>query len=123
ADAFGIPRVASEWQAVLEDESLDAVVIGTWPYLHAPITIAALAAGKHVLCEARMAMNAEEARRMCDAARGRPELVAQIVPSPFTLRWDNTLRRLLDGKVIGDLIAVDVFANCGAFADLKRPMT
>src|SRR5262245_60201832 len=58
AEEFGIPRTFERWEDVVADPALDAVVIGTWPYLHAPITLAALAAGKHVLTEARMALNA-----------------------------------------------------------------
>ncbi len=46
ADEFGIPKVADDWQAVLADDSVDAVCIGTWPYMHAPLSIAALKAGK-----------------------------------------------------------------------------
>jgi len=45
----------------LEDESIDAVCIGTWPNMHRTLTLAALAKDKHVLCEARMATNAQEA--------------------------------------------------------------
>ena len=123
AKAFDIPEVADSWREVVENPYLDAVVIGTWPYLHAPVTLAALAAGKHVLCEARMAMNEAEAQSMLDASRSRPELVAQVVPSPFTLPWDQTLRRLLSDGAIGELLHVDVFANSGAFADFQRPMT
>lgn len=123
AEAFGIPQTAARWEDLVANPDLDAVVIGTWPYLHAPITLAALAAGKHVLCEARMAMNAAEARRMFDASRARPELVAMIVPSPFTLPWDNTLRRLLREKAIGTLLHADVFANSGGFFQPDRPMT
>jgi hypothetical protein len=56
---------------------------------------AALEAGKHVLCEARMAMNAAEARTMLDAARRAPQLVTQLVPAPNTLEVDSTLQALL----------------------------
>ncbi|GIX06766.1 MAG: hypothetical protein KatS3mg115_1169 [Candidatus Poribacteria bacterium] len=49
AAQFEIPEVETDWRAVVEREDLDAIVVGTWPYLHAPITIAALEAGKHVL--------------------------------------------------------------------------
>ena len=58
AKEFGIPRVHDNWQDLVNDPAIDAVVIGTWPYMHCPITLAALAAGKHVLTEARLAMNA-----------------------------------------------------------------
>ncbi len=123
ADEFGIPGIAPRWEDLVANPDLDAVVIGTWPYLHAPITLAALAAGKHVLCEARMAMNAAEARRMLDASHARPELVAMVVPSPFTLPWDKTIRRLLREEAVGTLLHVDVFANSGAFFQPDRPIT
>ena len=58
AQEFGIERVHDSWQELVNDPGIDAVVIGTWPYLHCPVTLAALAAGKHVLTEARIAMNA-----------------------------------------------------------------
>ena len=80
-----IPRVAAHWREIAEAPDVDAVVIGTWPYLHCAATVAALEAGKHVMCEARMAMNAQEARSMYRAAQRNPQLTAQIVPSPMTL--------------------------------------
>src|SRR5581483_10508785 len=52
----GIPRTCEQWQDVVHADDIDAIVIGTWPYLHCPITLAALAAGKHVLTEARLAL-------------------------------------------------------------------
>ena len=41
AQEFGIPKVYSDWQELIDDDALDAVLVGTWPYLHAPATIAA----------------------------------------------------------------------------------
>ena len=102
----GISRAADHWRDIIADKAIDAVCIGTWPYLHAPITIAALEAGKHVLCEARMAMNAAEAHAMLRAARAQPALVAQIVPSPFTLEFDQTIIDLISDGTIGDLVAI-----------------
>src|SRR5687767_6519965 len=58
AKEFSIPRTYAKWEDLVADPDLDAVCIGTWPYLHCPITLAALDAGKHVLTEARLAMNA-----------------------------------------------------------------
>jgi len=103
AEAFGIKRTATRWQDVVADPEIDAVCIGTWPYLHAPITIAALEAGKHVLTEARMAMDAREAQAMLEASSKRPDLVAQIVPSPFTLKWDETIAEILANGELGSL--------------------
>src|SRR3954462_4235427 len=97
AREFGIPRTFDRWQDLVADPGVDAVVVGTWPYLHCPVTLAALAAGKHVLTEARMAMNAAEAHRMAAEARGRPDLVAQVVPSPFGLTGDAVVKELIRG--------------------------
>src|SRR5947209_17233340 len=77
AREFNIPRTYPHWEAVVADRDIDAVVIGTWPYLHCPVTLAALAAGKHVLTEARLSCSAAEALRMVRAARKHPRLVAQ----------------------------------------------
>src|SRR5512142_1594289 len=73
ADRFGIPRVYDRWEDLVRADDSDAIVIGTWPYMHYPITLAALEAGKHVLCEARMSSNLDEARRMLIAAQSHPE--------------------------------------------------
>ena len=88
--------------------------IGTWPYLHAPVTIAALEAGKHVLCEARMAMNASQAHAMLEAARANPHLTAQIVPAPHTLALDRTIVEMIGDGYIGDLVAVDAHVTLGS---------
>lgn len=108
AAEFGIPRVYDSWQELLRADDIDAVCIGTWPYMHCPITVAALEAGKHVLCEARMAMNAAEAKTMLAASRKRPELVAQIVPSPRTLEVDSTIQELLKSGHIGPLLSIEL---------------
>src|SRR5262245_51676591 len=103
AREFAISRTFERWQELVADPDIDAVVIGTWPYLHCPITLAALEAGKHVLTEARMAMNAAEAHRMLAAARRHPKLVAQVVPSPFGFKGHAVMRELIDGGVLGEL--------------------
>ena len=114
ADEFGIPRVADHWRAIVEDDGIDAVCIGTWPYLHAPVTITALESGKHVLCEARMAMNASQAHAMLGAARANPHLTAQIVPAPHTLALDRTIVEMIGDGYIGDLVAVDAHITIGS---------
>jgi len=111
ADELGIAQVVTDWREIINDPTLDAVVIGTWPYMHRLLTIAALEADKHVMCEARMAMNATEALAMYEASRQRPHLTAQIVPSPFSLRVDKTIQRLLTEGWLGDVLAVEVRAG------------
>ncbi|MGE3778858.1 MAG: Gfo/Idh/MocA family protein, partial [Pirellulaceae bacterium] len=118
---FGISQVYDRWEDLIAAPDTHAIVIGTWPYMHCPLTLAALAAGKHVLCEARMARNAREAHRMEAAAQARPHLVAQLVPSPLTLRVDKTVQRLLAEGFVGDLLAVDV-RDGNTFLNLQAPL-
>jgi predicted dehydrogenase len=123
AREYGITRTYDRWQDLLDDPTLDAVVIGTWPYLHCPITLAALDAGKHVLTEARLSMNAAEAHRMLAAARRHPKLVTQVVPSPYGLVGDAVMRGLLRGGFMGELREVHVFSRTGALADPAAPLS
>ena len=122
AKEFGVARVHDDWRQVVTARDVDAVCIGTWPYMHCELTLAALEAGKHVLCEARMAMNAAEGRRMLEASRKRPELVAQLVPAPHTLETDSTLTALVADGYVGEVLAVELQASQGRFVDADGPL-
>ena len=88
--------------------------------MHAVCTCEAFQAGKHVLCEARMAMNAEEAHQMFRLKKQHPELVAQIVPSPMTLRYDRTIKDLIRNGFLGDPLAVEIRDVSNTFIDPSR---
>ncbi len=122
AREFDIPRIYDTWEHLVEDDAIDAVVIGTWPYLHCAITLAALDAGKHVLTQARMAMNAREARRMHDRSRELPELAAMIVPSPYGLAGEEFVRKLLADGYLGQLREVHVTGLSDTYADRRAPI-
>ena len=107
ARSFNIPKTYDQWEDAIDDPETNAIVVGTWPYLHCPATLAALDAGKHILTEARMAMNGDEALQMFNANNANPELVAQVVPSPITLFADATIRRLISEGYIGRLLVVE----------------
>jgi predicted nuclease with RNAse H fold len=77
AAEFNISQVRSSWQEIISSDNVDAIVIGTGPYLH---------------CEARMAMNRAEARQMFVASESSCLRIAQLVPAPFTLHADKTIR-------------------------------
>ena len=122
AREFGIPQTFGSWQELVAAPDIDAVMIGTAPYLHCPITVAALEAGKHVLTEARMAMSADEASRMCEASRRYPNLVTQIVPSPFGLRANRVVKELLASGYIGELREVVVIGTSDSLANPDAPL-
>ena len=73
AEQLGSEQVCSDFEKIAKDEVLEAVVVGLPNYLHAPVAIQMLEAGRHVLCEKTMAMTAEEAGPMiaCCARRNR----------------------------------------------------
>ena len=121
ATQFGIPSIYENWNELIAADDTDAIVVGTWPYLHCATTLAAISAGKHILVEARMAMNAEEAHLMRDAAHENPDLIAQVVPAPMTLWADKTIQRLIAEGYVGDILSVEV-RSAGAFLDKDSPM-
>jgi predicted dehydrogenase len=64
----GVTRAFEDWRHVIDDPAVDAVIIATPNFTHAPIALAAVAAGKHVLCEKPLALDASSAMQMYDAA-------------------------------------------------------
>lgn len=122
ADEFGIPRVATDPREVFEAGDIDAVCIGTWPYRHRDYVIAALEAGKHVLVEARMAMDASEAREMLAVSRQHPQLVAQIVPSPLDFKSWRTIRRMVQDGSLGEVREAHVNVLGASSLDSAAPL-
>ncbi len=126
ADEFNIPKAYSNWEQLLADDEIDAVLIGTWPYMHRELTIASLESGKHVLCQARMANDAAEARDMLSVSRRYPQLISQLVPTSTSYVIDNILKRLLAENYIGELLSVEVqrvgrnFASYGGELDWRH---
>ena len=86
ADAarWGWQESSSDWRAVVERDDIDVVDIVTPGDSHAEIAIAALAAGKHVLCEKPLANTVAEAEAMADAARTAPN--GALAMTGFTYR-------------------------------------
>jgi predicted dehydrogenase len=122
ADEFGIPRVFESVEALCASPDIDAVNIGTWPYKHREYTIMALEAGKHVLCEARMAMDLAEAEDMLAASERNPGLVAQLVPAPFDFRLGPTITRLINEGALGDIREVTANVLNASALDPATPL-
>ncbi|GAA1278215.1 Gfo/Idh/MocA family oxidoreductase [Saccharothrix xinjiangensis] len=97
ADRHGIARVHDDYEALLADPDLDAVYVPLPNGLHGRWTLAALAAGKHVLCEKPFAANAEEAARVAEAARNS----GLVVMEAFHYRYHPLAARM--AEVVGEL--------------------
>lgn len=70
AREFNIPHFTAEWSETVERDDIDLISIVTPPVLHKEMALVAMSAGKAVLCEKPMAMNAAETAEMLDAANG-----------------------------------------------------
>lgn len=100
--AVSIPRCFLNWHDLLALDELDIVDICTPNRTHAPIALAALTAGKHVLCEKPLAATAQEVRSLAEAARhgGRLVMAAQH------LRFDpvsQQLKQLVQTGLLGEV--------------------
>lgn len=120
ADEFGIAGVFEDWQELVRSDDVDAVCVGTWPYKHCPITLACLKAGKHILTEARMAMNLAEARQML-AASQQSDRVSMVVPAPMFLETEGALLEMVADGYFGDFLDIHVNALSGGY-DPEAPL-
>jgi predicted dehydrogenase len=101
-DKFGVPGRYTSAEQMLRQEKLDIVSIATPNKFHRPLTLAALAAGCHVLCEKPMALNAAEAREMLAAAR----LAGKRLMINFSYRFTEqsmALKRQVESGAIGEV--------------------
>lgn len=105
AEQYGVPleRTFTDKDEMLKAlPEIDAVSVCTWNSAHAECTIAALNAGKHVLCEKPMAMNAEEAKAMLEAAKRNNKMLM----IGFVRRHGNdcdVIRENVDAGTFGEL--------------------
>ena len=121
ARELGLPEAALEqrWEALVRRDDVDLVVITAPDYLHHPITLAAVAHGKHVFCDKPLAMHAGQAREMLEAA----ERAGVCHFTGFTWRFAPpfaTLRRLQETDRLGPVQFVDGHFRIGPPAPSKE---
>jgi predicted dehydrogenase len=103
AQQLGIPRVHDSYEALLADPAIDAIYIPLPNHLHVPWTIRALEAGKHVLCEKPIALDAREAADLMKTAARFPRLrVMEAFMYRFHPQWQRARQLVLEGA-IGEL--------------------
>jgi predicted dehydrogenase len=102
---FNIPKTYTDFAALAADPDIDAVINGLPNYLHAPVTIQMLQAGKHVLCEKPMAMNVAEGEQMIAAAQQakRTLMIAHMWRFDRETIW---LRDLIANGTLGQIFKV-----------------
>lgn len=94
--------VCTDYREMLKDPEIDAVSVCTPNYLHAPITIAAFEAGKHVICEKPISTNADDARRMVEAGRKSGKIFMMAFNNRF--RGDSqALKKCIENGDLGEI--------------------
>ncbi len=106
ATKWGIPHAYGSYADLIASNEVDAVYIGSPASYHRESAIAAIEAGKHVLCEKPFAANADDARLIADAARGSDVVVMEA----FHWRYHpyaEQIREVLDSGVLGRLDRIE----------------
>jgi predicted dehydrogenase len=99
-------KVHSTYQDLLDDPDIDAVYISLANHQHCEWSTKALRAGKHVLCEKPIAMNANEARSMADAAQANDRLLVEAVWTRWHPRFIRMIELVRSGA-IGEIKSID----------------
>ena len=103
AEESGIPISYGSYESLLDDDAIDAIYNPLPNHLHVPWTIKAMQAGKHVLCEKPIALDAAEAEQLIDVTDDYPQLkVMEAFMYRFHPQWERTRSLIEDGR-IGDL--------------------
>jgi predicted dehydrogenase len=110
AAKYGIPKACAV-EELLADDSIEIVCNLTIPRAHAEVSLAALAAGKHVHSEKPLAVSLREGDRILTLARKRGLRVG-AAPDTFLGAGIQTCRRLIDEGAIGGLVAATAFMTC-----------
>lgn len=102
AAELGAEQWTTDWRAITDDPEVDVVADVCTNVLHAPTALAALAAGKHILCEKPLGTTVEEAAGMCEAAESAGVLAA----TGFNYRYVpavRLIRNLVDQGRLGEI--------------------
>jgi len=121
AEELGIRRVYEDWRELTQSDEVDVVWIGTHPNTHREMCVAALEAGKHVFCQARMAPDYADAKAMWEAARAS-DRTTMLCPPPHYMRGDRVIRRLLREGLIGEPRTLVVQSFSDLYADPLKPL-
>src|SRR3954469_22131778 len=121
ARRYGYEKALPSWEAVAEDPSIDAISIVVGNSLHRPIAEAAIAAGKHVLCEKPLAGSMEDGQAMVALEAG-----AEVVTAVgYTYRRSPAIAAIRDHVRNGELGELSLFSGrywCDYACDPRSPL-
>ena len=103
---FGVPNAVTDYRKVLANPEIDVVSVTTPDYYHAEQAIAAMKAGKHVICEKPMTLNLEEAEAIIKAVRETGQIFMTGHPTRFTPAF-MLARKMIKRGDIGELFMVE----------------
>ncbi|WP_168120583.1 Gfo/Idh/MocA family oxidoreductase [Paenibacillus sp. HB172176] len=121
AEEFGFERYYENWREVADDPEVEAVFICTPPYMHKEMTSYALSRGKHVFCQARMAMDLEEALLMLEEDRST-SLTTMLCPPPHYMAVDVFVKHLIGDGQLGEVRHVVLQQVTPAYQDPDKPL-
>src|SRR3954451_6902876 len=98
-DRFGVPRRYSDYSLLAGDADVDAVYVATPHVRHEADTLLYVAAGKHVLCEKPLALNAAQVQRMIAAAREHGVFLLEALWSRFLPAYRILADLLTAGRI------------------------
>ena len=99
AESLGIPRPYGSYEELLADPEIDAIYNPLPNQLHVPWTVKACEAGKHVLCEKPIALNADEARTLLDVRRRTGKQIAEAFMIRTHLQWLRVHELIAEGRI------------------------
>jgi len=109
ASTLGIPRAYGSYEELLQDPEIDAVYNPLPNHLHVPVSIAAIQAGKHVLCEKPIGLSAADGQTLVDEAARHPHLkVMEAFMYRFHPQWIRAKEIVTSGG-IGELRTIQTF--------------
>lgn len=100
ADELGIPRSHGSYEALLADPEVDAIYNPLPNHLHVPLSVQALEAGKHVLCEKPISLDCDDLKALKAAAKAHPELkLMEAFMYRFHPQWQSVHEWLKRGDI------------------------
>ncbi len=120
AAKYGIPHVFEDYHELVQLPELDLVSVATPPNMHCEITLAAMEAGKHVLCEKPIAMDVGDSRTMLNEAKKRGALHFMNFEYRCSPAW-RKVKQLYSEGYLGRLHQVQISSFSGTWLDTSLP--